>query len=446
MYGGQRPQFLLPNRDLVLLAGLVIGLAVLWYLAGPAGLGGLGGGGGGRVVVPRDEFYWAVPDGPVDAVAEVDTGTARAAVAAARDVIDTERDDDFGIAIVATFETPAEATSQAGEVRRLLADAATWFAQSGNAARSALADPEVIAPISGPELDALEAAGIAPGSRGTGWGGAPADAARAVWTMDTMLFVTGLKSDRMFDEYPAPPLPLAQLLRRAGATVLLEGDRYGEGSIVTDLSCQPPDDATARQLDEELGDAILVAGYQGIPPWVKRPSPEQALARATVRRWQDASYRAMEDPRVSSIITDMVGASIEEQQRLSLEMQRILMERGPGYIDGPVDAEVLQLLLGKSGAIPSIGETDVRDEAIGRLIGAYGLVEREGGYRFPSADDYATLAYGASSRVEGGRLEIGYLVPVRFSAAGIQLLAYLTDAGCGDLRLRLLDYDDIRVD
>ena len=36
---------------------------------------------------------------------------------------------------------------------------------------------------------------------------------------------------------------------------------------------------------------------------------------------------------------------------------------------------------------------------------------------------------------------MGLLSPVRFAVAGVQLLAYLGDAGCEDLRIRLTDSD-----
>ena len=437
MYRGREPRFLLENRDLLLLGGLVVILAAGWYVAGL-------GGGGPRfpITTPVDEFYWSQEIGPVEPIAALDPDDARQAVEDSLAVLDDERDELFPVTAVALFSTPAAAEAFADEARDLLADSARWFDQPSNAAAAAsLENPDIQAPLSEPETEALAAAGMPPGTRGNGWGGAPADAPDAVFTIDRLLFAVGFKSADMIETYPPPRTPIERLIVKAGATVLLEGDRYNEGGMVLDASCRPPDTLTASRLADEIGDAIVSTQYYAIPPWVEAPTTEQALARATIRRWQDASMRAMSDPRVEPLLRRMIGASPEQMRQLGEEMAQILRQVGPDLLDGPVDADVLALLAAGSEVMPEPSVLAARNEQIAVHLGAYPLRNMEQGYRFPLLDDYATLMYIGETRVQGDRLEMGLLSPVRFSVAGVQLLAYLDEAGCTDLRIRLTDAD-----
>jgi hypothetical protein len=443
MYRGREPRFLLENRDLLLLGGLVVLLAAGWYAAGL-------GGGGSRFPLgqPIDDFYWTQEPGPVDPIAVPDPDTARRAVMDALAVLEDERDELFPVTAVSLFPTAAAAEAFADETRDLVADATRWFDQPVNAAaRATLEDPNLPAPLSQPEIDALGAAGMPPGTRGNGWGGVPADADDAIFTVDRLLFAVGFKSADMIETYPPPRTPIERLLVKAGATVLLEGDRFSEGGMVLDASCRPPDAATAQRLADEIDEAILSTQYYAIPPWVEEPTAEQVLARATVRRWADASIRAMNDPRVAALFGQMGRASsAEDLRRLGEELAQILRERGPELLDGPVDAEVLTLLASGSELLPEPSARAARNEQIGALLGAFPLRDVEQGYRFPRLDDYATLMYIGETRVQGDRLELGVLSPVRFSVAGVQLLAYLDDAGCTDLRIRLTDVDEALPD
>ncbi len=442
MYRGREPRFLLENRDLVLLAGLVVLLAAGWYVAGL-------GGGGIRFPIgqPVDDFYWSQEIGPVEPIAVPDPDAARGEVSDALAVLDDERDEAFPVTAVALFPTAAAADAFADDARDLLADAARWFDQPANAAaKASLEDPNFPAPLSDPEIAALTAAGMPPGTRGDGWGGEPVDADDAIFTVDRLLFAVGFKSADMIETYPPPSMPIERLLLKAGATVLLEGDRFGEGGTVFDASCRPPDTVTGNRLADEIGDAIRSIQYYAIPPWVEAPTAEQALARATVRRWRDASMRAMSDPRVEPLLRRMIGASPDDMRQLGEEMAQILREVGPELLDGPVDAEVLALLAAGSEMLPEPSVLAARTAQIGTHLGAYSLRELEQGYRFPRLDDYATLVSIGETRFQGDRLEMGLLSPVRFSVAGVQLLAYLDEAGCTDLRIRLTDADEVLLD
>jgi hypothetical protein len=442
MYRGREPRFLLENRDLLLLGGLVVLLAAGWYAAGL-------GGGGLRfpTTVPVDDFYWSQEIGPVEPIAAVDPGAARRAVEDSLAVLDDERDEAFPVTAVALFPTAAAADAFAEDARDLLADAARWFDQPANAAAAAsLEDPDVPAPLSEPETAALAAAGMPPGTRGNGWAGEPADADDAIFTVDRLLFAVGFKSADMIETFPPPRTPIERLAVKAGATVLLEGDRFSEGGMVVDASCRPPDSVTANRLAAEIDEAILSIQFYAIPPWVEAPTAEQALARATVRRWHDASMRAMTDPRVEPLLRRMIGASPEQMRQLGEELAQILRDVGPELLDGPVDADVLALLAAGSELVPEPSAMAARAEQIGVHLGAYPLRDLEDGYRFPLLDDYASLMYIGETRVQGDRLEMGLLSPVRFSVAGVQLLAYLDEAGCTDLRIRLTDVDEALPD
>jgi hypothetical protein len=181
-------------------------------------------------------FTWAVAE-PTLAIGDVDPGRARETVDEAAAVMDDERDVRFGITIVAAFETEEQAEAHAAEVREILDDGATWYADPANAAaRATLDDPEQPALLTPPEEAAMTDQLLDPGTRGVGWGGAPGTAAAAVYTLGPILMITGLKSETLADADEPELHPIAHRLAASGAKVLLEGDRFGEGSIVSKSS------------------------------------------------------------------------------------------------------------------------------------------------------------------------------------------------------------------
>src|SRR5262245_38243801 len=186
---------------------------------------------------PGGEFIWAV-DAPTLAISPIDPEAARASVDAALALSDDEADQAFPITIVAVFGTADEAETSAAEVRTILEDGAAWYADAAHAAdREALDDVVRFAPMIPPDAAAMKRHLLAAGSRGVGWGGEPGEAETAVYTLGPLLFVTGMESDANPNDLDAPLHPLAHLLAAGGADVMLEGDRFGEGSIMADLSC-----------------------------------------------------------------------------------------------------------------------------------------------------------------------------------------------------------------
>lgn len=398
-------------------------------------------------------FMWAVGE-PTIALGPVQPAAAEGVITGAAESIEPDRDARFGISIVATFEAAEAAEAQAAAVREILRASAAWYANPANdAALAQLEDDERPAPFTPPEVAALKERLLAPGERGVGWGGQAGKAEDAVYTVGPMLVVTGLKSEAAA-EAPAdgaigadlPMHPLAHLLAAAGGAVLLEGDRYGEGSIVADLSCQPADSASGTALLDELGDSILTAGqYWARPPWIGQPlTAREALARATIRRWQQGMSAAMGDAdgRLEDYAVRILNGTAEERATAQQEFEAYLRERGAELIEGEVDVEVLALLLDPKA------QTDAASRqawagALGERIGRLPMETSPHG-DLPAPDDYARLLTTGTLRIQDGRLEMGWLTFGRLAAGLPSLVGHLTGTGCADIRMGLVDFDAVR--
>ncbi|HSL32132.1 MAG TPA: hypothetical protein VK871_00705 [Candidatus Limnocylindrales bacterium] len=394
-------------------------------------------------------FMWAVSE-PTLAIEPIEPGDAAALVDRAAATIDDDRDSIFSVSIAASFPTAEAAAGQATAVRKILADSARWYADPANgAARAAREDPDEPAPFTPPEIAALEAKSLAPAERGVGWGGDEGDVDDAVYTIGPILVITGIKREAPPEgDDPAPLHPLAHLLAAEGGSVLLEGADlgYGDSSIVADLSCRPVDAATGTALLDELGDAISSAGqFHARPPWIGPPIIErEALARATFRRWQAGAASALADPKLVDLASRLATAQGEERQAIMDEFSGRLAQRGLEELEGEFDPGVLALL------IDGWAETDTEARArwaaeVGSRMGSLPLETTDFGPR-PSVADYERLALTGSLRVRDGGLEIGWLMFGRL-AAGLPLLAgYLTERGCSELRVGLVDYEEVRGD
>jgi hypothetical protein len=176
---------------------------------------------------------------------------------------------------------------------------------------------------------------------------------------------------------------------------------------------------------------------------VTAPTPEQALARATIRRWQQAGFRAFEDATYRGYVDRLVTSydDPDEYQAILAEMSAYLAERAPELVEGPVDTETLTLIAGKPDSDSESHMTWL--QAIGERLGQQPLEPRAGGYLFPTHADWATETIVGMVRLEDDRLEIGSTSFVRFSTGGLQLLAYLVENGCSDVRFRLLGNDEL---
>jgi hypothetical protein len=417
-------------------AVVVVGCAL--PALGPAGDANVRGGFPGG-------FMWAQGE-PTQPIGTVDPAEVREAVDRAAMVIESDRDFDFPISIIATFDRPDQAEAHAQKIREILMTAAAWYADPANPdARAALDDPDRMAPLTPPEETAMRDNLLAPGDRGIGWGGDPETADDAVYTLGPIVVVTGLESDSFTTEALPELHPLAHLLAAQGADVLLEGDRFGEGSIIADVSCETPDGATATKLLDEVGDAIATAQYNTRPPWLGAPTGQQALARATYRRWLAGYMDAASDDRTHELLQQIASASTAEaRDAATRELSAHLGEKGLQNIEGEVDLEALRLLVEQ----PDVTDADAYEAWAGDIaerLGRLPVQPTEYGDR-PSWDDANRLVHTGSVRVNGGRLEIGWAAPSRFAAAMPYLAGYLEERGCSDIRLATVDFDSVRGD
>jgi hypothetical protein len=394
-----------------------------------------------------DAFMWAVAD-PTLPIEPIDAPAAAELVDRAARSIDEQRDATFGISIVTTFSTPEEANAQAAIVREILATSARWYADPAH--RDALAelnDPERSAQFTPPEVAGIEAHLLAAGERGVGWGGDAGEVDDAVYAIGPVLVITGLKSETQ-SQIDFPPLhPLAHLLAAAGGDVLVEGDRFGEGSIVADVSCRLDDAAEGGQLIDDVGDAILTGGqYSTRPPWMG-PSltDSERLARATIRRWWKGASAAMQDAQVREYANRLIDANAEDRARITEEFGAYIAKRGVELIDGPVDPEVLALLLESANTDTTAAKGEEAKQELATRLGSLPVTKTEYGDH-PAPDDYARLAITGSVRIHSGRLEIGWLAFGRMAAGLPSLAGYLTAHGCTDLRVGLVDFDAVRGD
>jgi hypothetical protein len=394
-------------------------------------------------------FVWGVAE-PTVALGSVDPAVAEELVGRAADTIEPDRDTQFGISIVTTFPSKEGADKQAAAVRDILATSARWYADPANAAALVqLEDDERPARITPPEVAALQDRLLAPGERGVGWGGEAAGADDAVYTIGPVLVVTGLRSETPTEVGAGtilPIHPLAHLLAAAGGDVLLEGDRSGEGTIVADVSCQPADAVSGMALLDEVGDALLTARqFSTRPPWIgPPPTPAEALARATFRRYDQGTIAAMGDRHLRELAQRIADAPEEDHTAAIKEFADYLRERGLELINGEVDPEVLALILdtpalSDSASLQAWART--LGEGMGRLPVESGPYGDE-----PEPDDHARLLISGTMRLQDGRLEMGWLTFGRLAAGLPSLAGYLTAKGCHDIRIGLVDFDEVRAD
>jgi hypothetical protein len=394
------------------------------------------------------DFIWAVGE-PTAAIA-IDPDTARELVDRAAAVIEPDRDDRFGITIIATFDTPDQAAAHAEQVREILDESAAWYAAPANAAaRAALDDPDESAPMTPSEEAAMKANLLAPGSRGIGWGGDPGEADDAVYTLGPILVVTGLKSESGSAVADPPLHPLAHLLAAAGADVLLEGDRSGEGSIVIDASCRLLPSASPEALRDELGEVIATSQFSTRPPWIGPPiTAEERLARATYRRWAEGIAAAFNDQDLRALAQRLATTTDAAQRQAAMaEFQRQLVDRGLSKVEGELDPETLALLLNPP-TIDSSSDIDAHRDwtlKVGERMGQLPMRDTEYGAA-PFPDDYARTATTGSVRLNGDRLELGWTMFGTFAAGMPYLAAYLAEQRCVDTKVGTVDFDAVRGD
>ncbi len=239
------------------------------------------------------------------------------------------------------------------------------------------------------------------------------------------------------------PIPAATQLADLGADVLVQGDRFGDGQVVVDVSCRAADHDAAAVIAAPLADYPVAYPFAR-PPWVGPPLTEdEALARSTYRRWAARFADAFaNDPWMREYADRILAADSEaEYAALNAELQAHMRELQGGGIEGDVHPEVAALLASAPSGTDPAAYTEWQLE----LGGLMGPLATSGG-RQPSWLDQREAAYLAGTRAVDDRVEIGWVIFNRFELGFTGLLAYLDQQGCVDVRVRLTDYDDVRLD
>ncbi len=246
---------------------------------------------------------------------------------------------------------------------------------------------------------------------------------------------------------PDGALPAKDLLSARGASVLLEGDRAGEGSIVVDVSCTTQDAARASDLGTQLADYASLYHYLfARPPWIAPAlTDEEALARSTFRRWLNAQTQAIQtDQRFLELANDWADA-IQSGDRARAEAARIVLDQHVAAIAAnapepspPVDPETLALIVRRPTGTPE--ESYRWGAEIGARMGQLPILDDGAANPRPAAEDYRFTAT-LTTRTDGRSLDIGYAIFPRFVSGFASLVAWLERNGCGDLRFRLVDPD-----
>jgi hypothetical protein len=384
-------------------------------------------------------FSWATQRSPTITLDPVDARGLRDQVGRSQAAVRADLDDAFSLAIVATFPSATTAEAEASGLRDRLAQDEAWFAEPDHAdALRDLLDPDRDAPISGPATAWLTDANLAPGTRGLGWAGGAAGSGEpvdAVWTMGRTVVVTGLKAETATSAVDPPIHPIAHRWAAAGAEVLIEGDRAGEGAIFTDVSCTPPDAATGAELRDAIGDTIDLVRWSPRPPWVGPPTDDQAATRREIATYLGLAQTSFEDPALRALLLRMATAGEAERRDLLEAIAKRTRDQVHAVAAGRVSDAVLQLMERQpDGTEP--GAFDAWNREVGQMIGT---VDLRPDVSFPTADAYGPVANYGTARFRDGRLDLGTVAFGRASTGLPLLVAWLDERGCRGIRVGFAD-------
>lgn len=256
-----------------------------------------------------------------------------------------------------------------------------------------------------------------------------------------LVIVTPLEHDP-----EGPPDPRIAQLADLGGSVLVEGDRYGEGTIVADLACEASSAERAAAIATELGDfgAQLYYTYAR-PPWVGPPlTDDEALARSTFLRWAATIADSVAgDPVFAELGQRYLDAtSAAERAALTDELARRVREGGDDVLASDVHAGVAALL----AAAPRDGDPEASMAwglGLGRFLGPLPRSDLDAP---PTWFEQRSSGGVGSVQAVGTEVRVGWMTFNRFALGFHQLLAYLADRDCADMRIRLTDFDEVRGD
>lgn len=192
--------------------------------------------------------------------------------------------------------------------------------------------------------------------------------------------------------------PLVAIVNELGAErALVEGDRYGEGAILVDVSARAPSSGAARKLAEELTDYWSLLYYMyARPPWHPVAiSADESLARAT--------FRALTAGDAPGPEAHAALASVYKKR------PRFFASAAKLYRWGEQLGEF-------TGSIPG------------------------------GPQDTALCASTGNVRERGDRIDVAWIGFTHFGAGFPAFLRHLWNRGCRDIRYDVIDFDQVRED
>jgi len=243
------------------------------------------------------------------------------------------------------------------------------------------------------------------------------------------------------------PDPRIAQLSGLRAEVLVEGDRFGEGSIVVDLDCTAASEQEAAAIATAVGDYGAAPYYAYVrPPWVGPPiTADEALARSTFRRWTSSFAASLSvDGTLAEYANRFLAAtSPEERERLMAEMGGHIADQQLEGLDGEeVHPGVVALL----AASPTSGDSDETTDwglELGRFMGPLLPDEPD---REPTGFEQRVNASIGAVQAVGSTVKLGWTSFNRIAIGLPAIIGYLGEQGCDDVRVRLTDFDDVRGD
>jgi hypothetical protein len=253
------------------------------------------------------------------------------------------------------------------------------------------------------------------------------------------VIVVGLDGDE-----EATGHPVADTLAELGAETFVEGDRYGEGAIVLDLSCVAASEAGADAMAATLEDTGISLPAAR-PPWVDPPlTADERLARSTYRRWNEAFLaRVQGDPLVASLGQRIAFAESDaERERLNAELVERLASLEPVALGGETHAGVMTLIENRPTG-PGADAYAIWQRELSALMGTVASSGPDGD---PTWFEQRHTGFFSSVEASGTRLQVGFAIFNRFALGALGTLAWLDAEGCTDVRVRLTDNDEVSGD
>ena len=277
-----------------------------------------------------------------------------------------------------------------------------------------------------------------------------ADALRAAGSIALEAPARMLILDRILVAYhlvPDPeddPVPVATQLTGLGADVLVQGDRFGEGQVVADVTCRAADHDAAATIAAPLADYPI--GRPIRPPALGRSSADRRRGARSVhlpalgdRLRGSLRERSVDAPVRRPIPRGRLRGRVRGTERRAAGScagapGRRHRGRGPPGGGGPAGVDAERHGSGRVHRMAARAEPP---------DGTVADVERraaQAGWISDRPPIWRALGQSTTASKLAGSPSTGS------SWGSPGLLAYLDQQGCDDVRVRLTDYDEVRLD